>query len=292
MTHEYASPSTQPVLSDVILSLSKDEALRMTVVKYGGNAMGVSGREGDDPLLAEVATLWQAGEPVVLVHGGGPEIDAALAARGVTTTRVDGLRVTDAVTLEITEAVLCGTINKRIVRALLALGVPAAGISGADGRTLIARRARAASGASLGFVGEVTAVEPQLTLALLRAGFLPVVAPVAIAENAEHAYNVNADLAAGAIASALRAGAFVLVTNVARVLRDVDDPASGIARFTAQEALNFSTTAACRSNMKPKLQAAALAVRGGAAAAYICAAGTNAIARARAGDATIVSVTR
>jgi acetylglutamate kinase len=259
------------------------------VVKYGGNAMaGPSGGAGD-PLLAEVSALWQAGEPVVLVHGGGPEIDAALAARAVTTTRVDGLRVTDAVTLEITEAVLCGTINKRIVRALLALGIPAAGISGADGRTLIARRASAASGVTLGFVGEITAVEPQLIEALLRAGFLPVVAPVAIAENAEHAYNVNADLAAGAIASALRADAFVLVTNIARVLRDVDDPNSGIARFTPEEALNFSKTEACRSSMKPKLAAAALAVRDGAAAAYICAAGTNAIARARAGDATTIT---
>jgi acetylglutamate kinase len=270
--------------------LSAVEAPKGLVVKYGGNAM--AGPGAGDPLLAEVATLWKAGEAVVLVHGGGPEIDAALAARGVTTTRVDGLRVTDAVTLEITEAVLCGTINKRIVRALVALGIPAAGISGADGETLIARRARAASSGSLGFVGEVTAVEPRLIEALLRAGFLPVVAPVAIAENAEHAYNVNADLAAGAIASALRAAAFVLVTNVARVLRDLDDPQSSIDRFTPEEALDFSTTAACRSNMKPKLQAAALAVRDGAAAAYICATGVNTIARARAGDATIVSLTR
>jgi acetylglutamate kinase len=282
MTHEYASPKTEPLLSAV-------EALRVTVVKYGGNAMAGPDGSAGDPLLAEVARLWYAGEPVVLVHGGGPEIDAALAARGVTTTRVDGLRVTDAVTLEITEAVLCGTINKRIVRALLALGIPAAGISGADGRTLIARRARSASGADLGYVGEVTAAEPQLIHALLHAGFLPVVAPVAIAESAGHAYNVNADLAAGAIASALRAGAFVLVTNVSRVLRDPDDPSSGIAHFTPEEALDFITTDACRSNMKPKLMAAALAVRDGAAAAYICATGVNAIARALAGDATIVT---
>jgi acetylglutamate kinase len=276
MPHDYARPPTP--------------ALKATVVKYGGNAM--AGSVDGDPLLAEIAALWQAGARVVLVHGGGPEIDAALAARGVPTTRVDGLRVTDAVTLEITEAVLCGTINKRIVRALLALGIPAAGISGADGRTLIARRARSVNGGDLGYVGyvgDVAVVEPQLIHALLGAGFLPVVAPVAIAQNAEHAYNVNADLAAGAIAAALAAEAFVIVTNVARVLRDVDDPNSGIARFTPEEALDFSTTAACRSSMKPKLAAAAFAVRDGAAAAYICAAGTNAIARARAGDATIVT---
>jgi acetylglutamate kinase len=274
MTHDYATPT-------------------VTVVKYGGNAMAgpaeMASEGAADPLLAEVAALWQAGEPVVLVHGGGPEIDAALAARGVMTTRVDGLRVTDAAALEITEAVLCGTINKRIVRALLALGIPAAGVSGVDGRTLIARSARVASGADLGYVGEVAAVEPRLIQTLLRAGFLPVVAPLAIAENAEHAYNVNADLAAGAIASALRAEAFVLVTNVARVLRDVGDAGSGIARFTPEEALEFTTTDSCRSNMKPKLAAAALAVRDGVTAAYICAAGDNAIARARAGDATILT---
>src|ERR1700723_1097525 len=94
------------------------EYTSLIVVKYGGNAMASPGRGVDDPLLAEIATLWRAGEPVVLVHGGGPEIDAALAGRGVPTTRVDGLRVTDSATLEITEAVLCGTINKRIVRTL------------------------------------------------------------------------------------------------------------------------------------------------------------------------------
>src|SRR6202041_2900786 len=106
-------------------------------------------------------------------------------------------------------------------------------------RTQPARRAIAPGGPARGYVGEIAAVEPQLILALLRAGFLPVVAPVAIGENAEQAYNVNADLAAGAIASVLRAGSFVLVTNVSRVLRDVDDSSSGIGRFTPEEALDF-----------------------------------------------------
>jgi acetylglutamate kinase len=282
MTHEYAILPTEPVLSAV-------EALRVTVVKYGGNAMGGAGGGAADTLLAEVATLWQAGEAVVLVHGGGPEIDAALARRGIATTRIAGQRVTDEATLEVTEAVLCGSINKRIVRKLLALGVRAVGVSGQDGGTLIAQRARGENGEDLGFVGEIVAVDTRLIATLLSARYLPVVAPLALARRADHAYNVNADLAAGAIAAGLHARAFVLVTNVPRVLRDLDDPTSVIERLTPDEAASFARSNACRSSMKPKLLAAANAARDGAAAAYICDAKPNAIASALRGDATIVS---
>ncbi len=236
-----------------------------------------------------MAALWKGGTAVVLVHGGGPEIDAALAERGIVTERIDGLRLTDAATLHVTEAVLCGSINKRIVRACAALGLPAAGISGEDGRTLLARRARGIGGEDLGYVGEIEAIDPRLIRALLRDGFLPVVAPLALSADGAHAYNVNADLAAAAIAAALHADAFVLVTNVARVLRDVDDAASGIERLTSDEALHFANSDACRSSMKPKVIAAATAARNGAAASYICAAKTGTIASALSGDSTLVS---
>jgi acetylglutamate kinase len=258
------------------------------VVKYGGNAMAEPGG-GRDPLLAEVAALWHAGQAVVLVHGGGPEIDAALAQCGVATQRIDGHRVTDAATLGITEAVLCGSLNKRLVRACTMLGLPAVGISGQDGGTLRARRATGTHGEDLGYVGEITRVEPKLLQTLLAQGFLPVVAPLALAQDASHAYNVNADLAAGAIAAALHAEAFVLVTNVPRVLRDVEDPTSGIDRFTADQASTFAHTNACRNSMKPKLLAAAIAARNGAAAAYICAITANPIASALSGNCTLVS---
>jgi acetylglutamate kinase len=257
------------------------------VVKYGGNAMADSGEA--DPLLAEIASLWKCAHALVLVHGGGPEIDRALARRGLTSSRIAGNRVTDGATLELTEAVLCGTLNKRLVRAALAFGLPAAGISGQDANLLTARRARGPGGEDLGFVGEIVAVQTGVIDALLGAGFLPVIAPLAIAPGAGHAFNVNADLAAAAIAGALRADAFVLVTNVTGVLRDPDDPASRIDRFTPAQASRFSESEACRSSMKPKLLAAAQAVLAGAAAAYICGACDDAIARALAGDATIVS---
>jgi len=268
MTHRYARP---------------------LVVKYGGNAMTEQPAGEADQILSEISRLWRGGNPVVLVHGGGPEIDRALSARGVASERLDGMRVTDARALEITEAVLCGSVNKRIVRACLALGLPAVGISGQDAGMLVAARAVAVSGADLGYVGSIDAVEVRLIRTLLEARFLPVVAPLAVARDASHGYNVNADLAAGALAAALEASAFVVVTNVARVLRDYDDPTSGIERLKSEEALRFASSEACRSSMKPKLLAAGTAARDGAGAAYICAAKPNAIACALAGDATIVS---
>jgi acetylglutamate kinase len=257
------------------------------VVKYGGNAMPA---DGPDPILAELAELWRAGTPVVVVHGGGPEIDRALEERGITTERIAGMRVTDAATLETTESTLCGTINKRIVRTCQMLGLPAVGVSGEDGPTLIAHRAVGAGGADLGFVGEIAVTDVRLLETLLNSGYLPVVAPLAIAENRTHAFNVNADLAAAAIAGALAASAFVAITNVPRIFRDPDDPSSGIDRLSIDEATAFVASDACRSSMKPKLTAAIEAVRDGAGASYICGAKPNAVRAALAGDATIISL--
>lgn len=258
------------------------------MVKYGGAAMAPPSNAGTDPVLAEIATLREANSAVVLVHGGGPEIDAALAQRGVETERVDGMRVTGLAALEITEAVLCGVINKRIVRDAIAFGMPAVGLSGQDGSMLVAERALGARGEDLGYVGRIVATDVRPIYALLEAGFLPIVAPLAIARDGSHAYNVNADLAAAALAAALRADAFVAITNVSRVFRDPDDPASGIDALTPEGALRFAAGDACRSSMKPKLEAAARAVRGGAGAAYICLAKANAIAAAVRGDATVI----
>ncbi len=259
----------------------------MTIlIKYGGNAMGAG---GDQALLAELAELRAAGHAVILVHGGGPEIDEALTRRGVTSRRVDGLRITEAESLEIVEAVLCATANKRLVRACLQRGIPAVGISGEDGGLIRARRATSPSGEDLGFVGEITAVDPAPLQALLDAGFLPIVAPVAIAEDSAHAYNVNADTAAGAIAGALRADAYITLTNVERVLRDPADPTSAIQKLSIAEAGAFARSDGCESGMKPKILAAIEAVSTGVARAYICAAKPGAIAGALAGNATVIA---
>ncbi|MHB8147134.1 MAG: acetylglutamate kinase [Vulcanimicrobiaceae bacterium] len=263
------------------------------VVKYGGNAMTLESAAADvpesDPILSEIAELWAAGTRIVLVHGGGPEIDRALTQRGITTQRIDGMRVTDAPTLETTEAVLCGTINKRLVRDCTALGIPAAGISGQDGGTLVAQKLRPEKGTDLGYVGEVVACDPRLILTLLDAGFLPVVAPLAIAANAAHAYNINADLAAAAISGAIKANAFILITNVPRVLRDPQDPASGIDHLTLAQARAFAQSPACGGSMKPKIHAAIHAVALGSRAAYIAGSGYRTIWSAvELGHATIL----
>jgi acetylglutamate kinase len=256
------------------------------VVKYGGAVLPSAQAGAIDPILMEIVGLRAAGSAVVLVHGGGPEIDSALAERGIETQRIDGMRVTDAATLVVTESVLCGSVNKRIVREALALGIPAVGLSGEDGETLVAERATTLRGDDLGYVGRIVATDTRLLRLLLDADFVPVLAPLALAPDKSHAYNVNADLAAAAIAAALRADVFIAVTNVPRVFRNPNDPASGIDRLTPDEAFRFAESEACRSSMKPKLEAAASAVRGGATVAYICSAKSNAIAAAIGGEAT------
>jgi acetylglutamate kinase len=177
----------------------------MLVVKYGGNAMGI----GSDDFLSECAELVKSGVRMVLVHGGGPQIDAAVRERGIPEERVAGLRVTDQATLAIAEGVLCASVNKALVRGLLRLGVQAVGLSGEDAGLLIARQIAPirekndSEARSLGYVGEIESVRPAVLTALLDAGFMPVIAPLGVAANFSEYYNLNADTAAGAIAGEL-----------------------------------------------------------------------------------------
>jgi acetylglutamate kinase len=256
----------------------------LIVLKYGGNAMAAPG--GPDPLLDEIAARAAAGERIVVVHGGGPQIDAELVVRGIVTERIDGQRVTDAQTLAVTERVLCGEVNKALVRALARRGARAAGVSGEDGGLVRARRLLARGGASLGFVGEVTSVDPALLHALLDGGFLPVVAPVALAEDGSTALNVNADTAAGAIAGALGADAYVIVTDVDRVRRDLADPGSGIAHLSALQARELLDSGVFGGGMRPKMDSALAALHGGARSVVIGGQGPQAIERALSGNGT------
>ncbi len=259
----------------------------LIVLKYGGNAMAAPG--APDPLLDDVAAQVATGHRVVLVHGGGPQIDAALAERQLTPPRVDGLRVTDAATLAVTEHVLCATVNKAIVRALLRRGVAAAGISGEDGGLLTARAIAPRGGTDFGFVGEIVAVRPTVLEGLLDAHLVPVVAPLGVSEDASTALNVNADTAAGAIAGALGADAYVVVTNVERVRRVAGDPSTGIARLGASEARAFLADGTFDGGMRPKMESALDALGHGARSAIICGSGPGALGRALRGDGTTVA---
>jgi acetylglutamate kinase len=254
----------------------------LIVLKYGGNAMtAVTG----DPVLDEIAQLARGGMEIVLVHGGGPHIDAALRGRGIVEERIEGLRVTSAAARDVVEAVLCGTVNKDLVRGLLARGARAFGFSGQDGAILTARRLRLPGG-DLGFVGEPLAVDVPLLRGVLRLGLLPVIAPLGLDRAENVALNLNADTAAGAIAAAVKADAYVVLTNVAGVLRDRHDPASLIRRLGIAEAAGFLADGTFSDGMRPKMRAAIAAVAGGARRAVIGAAEPGGIAAALGGGGT------
>lgn len=185
------------------------------VIKIGGNEMNVAGFL--DELAAQIAGM-TAEEPVVLVHGGGQEIADLQSRLGIAPRKVDGLRVTDAASLDVAEMVLSGRANKQIVRALLAAGLDAVGLSGVDGRLLAARKKEHPT-ADLGLVGEIVAVRAHLLQRLLQVGVTPVISPISLGNDGQ-TYNVNADEAATALAAALEAEALDFVSNVPGVLAE------------------------------------------------------------------------
>jgi acetylglutamate kinase len=259
----------------------------LIVLKYGGNAMAADG--SDDPVLDEIAVLAVRGEQIVLVHGGGPQIDAELHAKAIDEVRIHGLRVTGARTRDVVEYVLCGSVNKALVRALAARGALAVGICGQDGALLTARRAGAINGVDLGYVGEIAHVDPSAPRALLDAGYVVIVAPLAIDIDGGGALNCNADTAAGAIAGALGADVYVVLTNVAGVRRDLADPDSVIARLSLDEAETLLADGTLTDGMIPKLRAAISAVRAGAHRAVVAGAGYGSIEAAIRGVGTELS---
>jgi len=244
---------------------------------------------GADPVLADCAALVREGHRLALVHGGGPAIDAALREKGIVEKRIAGLRVTSRASLDVVESVLCATVNKSLVRALCAQGVAAVGISGEDGPTLVARAAAPRDGQSLGFVGEIVAVRPELVAALLEAQFLPVVAPLGVASDGSTAYNINGDTAAGALAGALRADAFVAITDVPKIRRDVNDPESAVDRLERAELVRWHEERLLGGGMLPKVESALAALSSGAKRAIVAGTGSDAIRRALDGAGTEIA---
>lgn len=241
------------------------------VVKYGGHAMG-------DPTAAkqfaqDVVLLKAVGINPVVVHGGGPQIGAMLDALGVETRFVDGLRVTDERTAEVAEMVLSGTLNKRIVAAIVAAGGRAAGLSGKDDRLVTARKkdgprdpdSAIEAVVDLGFVGEPEGVEPRILATLSAAGIVPVVAPIAAGTDGA-TYNINADTMAGAIAGALGAARLFLLTDVAGVR---DGEGQLLADLTPSAIERLEASGAVTGGMIPKLATCVAAVRAGVGAAVI-----------------------
>jgi acetylglutamate kinase len=237
------------------------------VVKYGGNAMPAStpGEPADLTLFAEdVVLLHSVGIKVVVVHGGGPQIKAMLDKLGIESRFVDGLRVTDADTLDVVRMVLVGKVNRDIVGALNTYGPIAVGISGEDASLLQVTQADPA----LGFVGEVCDVDTGVIDRLLTEDIVPVIATIGVDEGGQ-AFNVNADTAAGAIADALGAQKLVYLTDIEGIRRDVDDPSSLISTITADELDGLVADGTVTSGMIPKVASCVAAVKGGVGHAHI-----------------------
>ena len=227
------------------------------VVKLGGSLL--ENRELRHAALEAVATAWTSGKRSIVVHGGGKRIDAMLAALDIPKKVQGGLRVTDAGTLDVVVSILSGLVNKTLVAELRARGILASGISGVDGDTLWAEFHEAVEGVDLGFVGRIVRCDPKLLAAVLSAGFLPLVASVALGREGT-LLNVNADAAASALAGAMGARKLVFLTDVEGLL---DGNGELIERLDGRAARALLASPAVTGGMKPKLRAALEALDAG-----------------------------
>jgi acetylglutamate kinase len=248
---------------------------KIVVIKYGGNALapnntGPSPADGTDDggalasFAEDVVLMRSVGLLPVVVHGGGPQIGKMMARLGKVPEFRDGMRVTDAETLEIASMVLIGKVNREIVSAMNVHGSLAVGLSGEDANMITAT----ARDAALGFVGDVHVVDPSILQRLLAQGLIPVVATIA-GDTKGQAYNINADAVAGAIAAALHAEKLVYLTDVTGLRADPDDPGSRLGRVSVDQLDAMVASGAASSGMIPKVEACARAVRAGVPRAHI-----------------------
>jgi len=248
---------------------------KIVVVKYGGNALnGAADPAGDDPaggvsealasFAQDVVLMRAVGILPVVVHGGGPQIGALMARLGKEAEFRDGLRVTDAETLDIARMVLVGKVNRDIVTAINVHGPLAVGMSGEDANLITA----AQSDVDLGFVGHVSEVDPTMLQRLVAEGIIPVVATIG-ADEAGQAYNINADTVAGALAEALQAEKLIFLTDVEGLRVVPDDPTTLIHRASLDVVAEILRGGGAVGGMKPKIEACAQAVRGGVDRAHI-----------------------
>ncbi len=235
---------------------------KIVVIKYGGNAM--VNEDIKRSVMGDVTLLRLIGIRVVLVHGGGPEISALLKRIGKQSEFVDGLRVTDAETADVVQMVLAGKVNKSLVSLLQSLGGRAIGLCGLDGGMIEAKQLDE----RLGYVGEITRVDPQPVLDVLEKGYIPVVSTVARGQNGE-TFNINADTAAARIAAALKAECLISMTDIAGVLRDKDDPRSVIPYIGVSEAPQLMREGVISGGMIPKIECCIEAIRRGVKKVFV-----------------------
>jgi acetylglutamate kinase len=236
---------------------------RTVVVKYGGAAM----KDGSlkDKVIRDIVFLSCVGVRPVVVHGGGPEINSWLGKLGIEPQFKNGLRVTDAATMDVVEMVLVGRVNKELVSLINRSGGRAVGLCGKDGNLI---KARPEGREGIGFVGEVSGVDISILETLVENGYIPIVSSVA-ADEAGQAYNINADTVAGEIAAALGAEKLILLTDTAGILKDYKDPSTLIGKVDIQEARHLIASGVVGGGMIPKVNCCVRSLAQGVRAAHI-----------------------
>ncbi len=238
---------------------------KVVVVKYGGNVLSGSNDANALKVFAEdIVLMRQVGMKPVVVHGGGPQIGELLKKLNITSEFRNGLRVTDADTLDVARMVLVGKVNRDIVSAINTHGALAVGVSGEDARLIEVRPLDP----ELGFVGEITAVNSTVIDRLLAEDLIPVIATIGVDESGQ-AYNINADTAAGAIAAELRAEKLVYLTNIEGLRRDVNDPTTLISTISVADLDRMLADGSLEGGMIPKIESCVHAVKSGVQKAHI-----------------------
>ena len=245
MHNEFSNAERAEVLTAALPYIKKYSG-KVVVIKYGGNAMQTE--QLKQQVMEDIALLWLIGVKVVLVHGGGPEISQTMKKLGKEAVFVDGLRVTDAETVDIVQMVLAGKVNKTLVNLIQTKGGHAVGVSGVDGGIIEAK----IKDERLGFVGEITKIRTQPITDLLEKNYIPVISTIA-SDRQGNTYNINGDTAAAHIAGALGAERMILMTDIAGILRDKDDPSSLIPHVTVEEAKALYEQGVISGGMIPKV---------------------------------------
>ena len=259
-----SSLSTAHVLVEALPYIRRF-AGKTVVVKFGGNAIaGTSDHDALSLFAEDIVLMHTVGIRPVVVHGGGPQINDMLTRLNIESSFANGLRVTDAATMEVVQMVLNGQVNPQIVSAINTHGNVAVGLSGEDGRTLQC----VARDASLGFVGDIERVRTHVIEGLLADGLVPVLSTVGVDVHGQP-YNVNADTAAGAIAEALSAEKIIYLTDIAGLRKDVDDASSLIQRISVTDLNALIADGTISGGMIPKIESCMQAVKGGVKSAHI-----------------------
>lgn len=250
------------ILSEALPYIQKFKG-RTIVVKYGGAAMKDSSLK--DSVIRDIVFLSCVGLRPIIVHGGGPEINTWLDKLGIEPQFKDGLRVTDAATMDVVEMVLVGRVNKELVSLINCAGGRAVGICGKDGNLITARHV---GKDGVGFVGEVSNIDTKLVESLVESGYVPVISSVAADEEGQ-AHNINADTVAGEIAAALQAEKMILLTDTPGILEDYHDPSTLLPKLDIQQARDLINQGIVSGGMIPKVNCCVRSLAQGVRAAHI-----------------------